>query len=197
MRLTCTRGSSTSLTVVRGRAPGVVPRARPPLATGSAHRDHASSTGHSLPSRAWPTSLAFSPSLPECYTASSVLAATRLGCRGGLLAYSNRNVLQDQSYDELDWPEFPTTGEIYKSDSVSRDAVPRMGDELAEREALEPLVRTGTIITRNDWRIAARPKSRSFSRPVHRCVSPPSRGADKSELPPCVRFYVSPLTRRG
>jgi hypothetical protein len=75
--------------------------------------------------------------------------------RDRLLAYSNRNLLQDQSYDEavnelLDWLEFPTTDEIYQNYSVIWDVVPRMCDETAEKEDFEPLVRTESVVTRED-----------------------------------------------
>ena len=75
--------------------------------------------------------------------------------RDRLLAYSNRNLLQDQSYDEavnelLDWLEFPTTDEIYQNYSVIWDVVPRMCDETAEKEDFEPLVRAESVVTRDE-----------------------------------------------
>jgi len=75
--------------------------------------------------------------------------------RDRLLAYSNRNLLQDQSYDEavnelLDWLEFPTTDEIYQNYSVIWDVVPRMCDETTEKEDFEPLVRAESVVTRDE-----------------------------------------------
>ena len=75
--------------------------------------------------------------------------------RDRLLAYSNRNLLQDQSYDEavnelLDWLEFPTTDEIYQNYSVIWDVVPRMCDETAEKEDFEPLVRVEPVSDHDD-----------------------------------------------
>jgi len=75
--------------------------------------------------------------------------------RDRLLAYSNRNLLQDQSYDEavnelLDWLEFPTTDEIYQNYSVIWDVVPRMCDETAEQDDFEPLVRIEPVSDHDD-----------------------------------------------
>ena len=75
--------------------------------------------------------------------------------RDRLLAYSNRELLDDQSYDEavnelLDWLEFPTTDEIYRNYSVIWNVVPRMSDKTAEHDEFEPLVRTEPVIDRDD-----------------------------------------------
>jgi len=75
--------------------------------------------------------------------------------RDRLLAYSNRNLLQDQSYDEavnelLDWLEFPTTDEIYQNYSVIWNIIPRIGEETAEHDEFEPSVRTETVVIRDD-----------------------------------------------
>ena len=75
--------------------------------------------------------------------------------RDRLLAYSNRELLDEQSYDEavnelLDWLEFPTTDEIYRNYSVIWNVVPRMSDKTAENGEFEPLVRTEPVIDRDD-----------------------------------------------
>lgn len=75
--------------------------------------------------------------------------------RDRLLAYSNRNLLDDQSYDEavnelLDWLEFPTTDEIHQNYSVIWNVVPRMCEETAEHDEFEPLVRTEPVVSRDD-----------------------------------------------
>jgi hypothetical protein len=75
--------------------------------------------------------------------------------RDRLLAYSNRDLLDDQSYDEavnelLDWLEFPTTDEIYQNYSVIWNVVPRMSETSAEHDEFEPLVRTEPVIDRDD-----------------------------------------------
>jgi hypothetical protein len=75
--------------------------------------------------------------------------------RDRLLAYSNRDLLDDQSYDEavnelLDWLEFPTTDEIYQNYSVIWNVVPRMCEETAERDEFEPLVRAEPVVVRDD-----------------------------------------------
>ena len=75
--------------------------------------------------------------------------------RDRLLAYSNRNLLQDQSYDEavnelLDWLEFPTTDEIHQNYSVIWNVVPRICNETAERDDFEPSVRAEAVIKHDD-----------------------------------------------
>ena len=75
--------------------------------------------------------------------------------RDRLLAYSNRNLLQDQSYDEavnelLDWLEFPTTDEIHQNYSVIWNVVPRICNETAERGDFEPSVRTEAVVKHDD-----------------------------------------------
>jgi hypothetical protein len=75
--------------------------------------------------------------------------------RDRLLAYSNRDLLDDQSYDEavnelLDWLEFPTTDEIYQNYSVIWNVVPRMCEETAERDEFEPSVRAEPVVVRDD-----------------------------------------------
>jgi hypothetical protein len=75
--------------------------------------------------------------------------------RDRLLAYSNRELLQDQSYDEavnelLDWLEFPTTDEIYQDYSVIWNVVPRIGDDVVEQDDFEPSVRTESAVVRDD-----------------------------------------------
>jgi hypothetical protein len=75
--------------------------------------------------------------------------------RDRLLAYSNRDLLDDQSYDEavnelLDWLEFPTTDEIYQNYSVIWNVVPRMSETSAERDGFEPSVRTEPVVVRDD-----------------------------------------------
>jgi hypothetical protein len=75
--------------------------------------------------------------------------------RDRLLAYSNRELLDEQSYDEavnelLDWLEFPTTDEIYRNYSVIWNVVPRMSDKTAENGEFEPSVRTEPVIDRDD-----------------------------------------------
>lgn len=75
--------------------------------------------------------------------------------RDRLLAYSNRNLLQDQSYDEavnelLDWLEFPTTDEIYQNYSVIWNVVPRIGEKSAEHDEFVPSVRTESVVIRDE-----------------------------------------------
>ena len=75
--------------------------------------------------------------------------------RDRLLAYSNRDLLDDQSYDEavnelLDWLEFPTTDEIYQNYSVIWNVVPRMCEETAEHDEFEPSVRAEPVVVRDD-----------------------------------------------
>jgi len=75
--------------------------------------------------------------------------------RDRLLAYSNRDLLDDQSYDEavnelLDWLEFPTTDEIYQNYSVIWNVVPRMSETSAEDDEFEPSVRTEPVVIRDD-----------------------------------------------
>ena len=75
--------------------------------------------------------------------------------RDRLLAYSNRNLLQDQSYDEavnelLDWLEFPTTDEIHQNYTVIWNVVPRICDETAEQDDFEPSVRTEAVVDHDD-----------------------------------------------
>ena len=75
--------------------------------------------------------------------------------RDRLLAYSNRDLLDGQSYDEavnelLDWLEFPTTDEIYQNYSVIWNVVPRMSDKTAEHDEFEPSVRTEPVVVRDD-----------------------------------------------
>ncbi len=75
--------------------------------------------------------------------------------RDRLLAYSNRELLDDQSYDEavnelLDWLEFPTTDEIYQNYSVIWNVVPRMSETSAEYDDFEPSVRTEAVIKHDD-----------------------------------------------
>ena len=75
--------------------------------------------------------------------------------RDRLLAYSNRNLLQDQSYDEavnelLDWLEFPTTDEIYQNYSIIWNVVPRMSEKSTEDDEFEPSVRTEPVVVRDD-----------------------------------------------
>jgi hypothetical protein len=75
--------------------------------------------------------------------------------RDRLLAYSNRDLLDDQSYDEavnelLDWLEFPTTDEIYQNYSVIWNVVPRMSETSAEQDEFEPSVRTEPVVVRDD-----------------------------------------------
>jgi hypothetical protein len=75
--------------------------------------------------------------------------------RDRLLAYSNRDLLDDQSYDEavnelLDWLEFPTTDEIYQNYSVIWNVVPRMSETSAEPDEFEPSVRAEPVVVRDD-----------------------------------------------
>jgi len=75
--------------------------------------------------------------------------------RDRLLAYSNRDLLDDQSYDEavnelLDWLEFPTTDEIYQNYSVIWNVVPRITETSAEDDEFEPSVRTEPVVVRYD-----------------------------------------------
>ena len=75
--------------------------------------------------------------------------------RDRLLAYSNRDLLDDQSYDEavnelLDWLEFPTTDEIYQNYSVIWNVVPRITETSAEDDEFEPSVRTEPVVVRDD-----------------------------------------------
>ena len=75
--------------------------------------------------------------------------------RDRLLAYSNRDLLDDQSYDEavnelLDWLEFPTTDEIYQNYSVIWNVVPRITETSAEDDEFEPSVRTEPVVIRDD-----------------------------------------------
>ena len=75
----------------------------------------------------------------------------REGTRDRLLAYSNRNLLDDQSYDEavnelLDWLEFPTTDEIYQNYSVIWNVVPRTSETSAMDGDFEPSVRTESVL---------------------------------------------------
>jgi hypothetical protein len=71
------------------------------------------------------------------------------------LAYSHRNLLEDQSYDEavhelLDLLEFPTPDEIHPNYSVIWNVVPRISDETAERDDFEPSVRTEAVVKHDD-----------------------------------------------
>ena len=75
--------------------------------------------------------------------------------RDRLLAYSNRNLLDDQSYDEavnelLDWLEFPTTDEIHQNYSVIWNVVPRTGETSAMDDDFEPSVRTESVLAREE-----------------------------------------------
>jgi hypothetical protein len=79
----------------------------------------------------------------------------REGTRDRLLAYSNRNLLDDQSYDEavnelLDWLEFPTTDEIYQNYSVIWNVVPRTSETSAMDDDFEPSVRTESVLGRDE-----------------------------------------------
>ena len=75
--------------------------------------------------------------------------------RDRLLAYSNRELLDDQSYDEavnelLDWLEFPTTDEIYQNYSVIWNVVPRTSETSAMDDDFEPSVRTESVLGRDE-----------------------------------------------
>jgi hypothetical protein len=75
--------------------------------------------------------------------------------RDRLLAYSNRKLLEDQSYDEavnelLDWLEFPTADEIYENYDVIWDVVPRLGDLEPGQSSFVPSVRTEAAMIRDD-----------------------------------------------
>lgn len=72
-----------------------------------------------------------------------------------LLAYSNRKLLEKQSYDEavnelLDWLEFPTTEEVQRDYSTVWDVVPRFDDDDVEQDDFEPSVRTKPALVRDD-----------------------------------------------
>ena len=75
--------------------------------------------------------------------------------RDRLLAYSNRKLLEDQSYDEavnelLDWLEFPTADEIYENYDVIWDVVPRLGDAESGQSGFVPPVRVKAAVVRDD-----------------------------------------------
>jgi hypothetical protein len=75
--------------------------------------------------------------------------------RDRLLAYSNRKLLDDQSYDEavnelLDWLEFPTADEIYENYDVIWDVVPRLRESETEQHGFVPSVRAEPAVVRDD-----------------------------------------------
>jgi hypothetical protein len=75
--------------------------------------------------------------------------------RDRLLAYSNRKLLDDQSYDEavnelLDWLEFPTADEIYENYNVIWDVVPRLGEPETDPSGYIPSVRAEPAVVRDD-----------------------------------------------
>jgi hypothetical protein len=75
--------------------------------------------------------------------------------RDRLLAYSNRHLLEDLSYDEavnelLDWLEFPTAEEIYRDYDVIWDVVPRLETDSRTREDFAPPVRIEPVAVRDD-----------------------------------------------
>jgi hypothetical protein len=75
--------------------------------------------------------------------------------RDRLLAYSNRKLLDDQSYDEavnelLDWLEFPSADEIYENYNVIWDVVPRLGESEQEQSGFIPSVRAEPVVVRDD-----------------------------------------------
>jgi hypothetical protein len=75
--------------------------------------------------------------------------------RDRLLAYSNRNLLDAQSYDEavnelLDWLDFPTTEEIYRDYSVIWNVVPRRSETTPQPDGFTPVVKTEPAVVRDE-----------------------------------------------
>jgi hypothetical protein len=77
------------------------------------------------------------------------------GTRDRLLAYSNRNILQDQSYDAavnelLDWLEFPSVDEIYEDYSSIWNVVPKRSDVEIQRDGFAPSVKIEPAVVPDD-----------------------------------------------